>query len=621
MFYKNNLYGELMKKNKNLILSLSVGFALIIITLIVVMKNKGIEWKVGSQQLYNFEFNSVIKNINFMTKLESSSIQKITGKLNLKIFDIESGIIKAGFQFSDLNIEESGKRIQLLENIFSTFFLAEFEKNGTLIAFYFDNNIAKEDEALISNIIREFQLVIPGNTFGDWSTEEKDSLGDFSAEYTKSGNQLIKNKTSYSKINYIAGEKLDNVKIDIKLSKLNITPSVSSSWVERCEGNESIEMAFKKSDFIFMKASKEYSLEMISFEPDTKLSIWNNGDDFNKIKLAFNKGEKNSYSLFNNRYISYLRNKLKNENYNSVITKFLTAKDSVVNVKDLLKDYLTIHPEDAYRVSFLLKNLNINDAKKVNAINALSLSNTLKAQEVITDIINDMSYEPILRFYSVVAIGQMKYPTLDSVQTLINVANQKDNEKFSMDISNSAILALGTISNSLKGIKDDVVDIIKDDLKNKLKSTRDPAELSIILQALGNSKNEEFAPEIIPYLAADDSNLRAMAAYSLRDMDDEESLSSLVKSLDKEESPNVKDFILTSLSNRKASEESIKYVKNAISKENNKDVRYNMFKYLIANKEQYRGIDSYLKDSLENDITNKERVLIYKNLYSKKDKS
>lgn len=613
-----------MKRNnrKNIINIVSLSLVLILIGYGIYNIHKGIEWKAGSQQLYRIEINTIIKNINLMTKAETSNIEKITGNLNFKIFSIDSGIVKAGLQFSELEIDNSGKRSEFLENIFSTFFLCEFKKDGTPIAFYFDNNIAKEDEVLISNIIREFQLVIPWISIGDWSTNEKDSIGEFTAEYSESGNEIIKKKMNYSKITQIAGNPNGNIGVNIIFSKLNIIPSVASSWIEQAYGKENIEMVFKNSDFVFMQASKDYSLEMIPFEPDMKLSIWTNEDTYDEIKSAFFKGEKNSQSLTNNLYEAYLRNKLKNENYNTVINKFLKGYGSRIDLKELLIDYLTIHPEEAYKTSILLKNSNIDQSKRIDVIQALSFSNTLKAQELLNKITNDNTYKSILRLYAVIGIGQMKYPTSDSVMNLMNISRQKkDTGEFTEDISNSAILALGSISYSLKGINENIVNDINGELISRLKSASTPAELSTIVLAMGNTKNEDFTPEIIPQLSSEDSNLRAMAAYSLRDMSDDKSLSSLLGTLGKEESTNVKDFILTSLSNRKASDESINCIKNAVAKENDKGTRYNMYKYLIANKDQYSSIEGFLRENLENGLSNKERVLIYKSLYSKKNKS
>ena len=534
-----------------------------------------LHWQANAKQMYELSIDTRL-DFSFTDDSHSTLIQKIEGILNFRVFTTNRNGVGVGFQLSPINYIASARKQPQVEKALSSFFTARFDKNGKLEKLFFPGTLFEQENAVLSEIIRALQVVIPNAGNGTWRLEEEHQTGIYQAEYmvNESQKDLTKVKSRYS------SSKIEGYEVQVIKSHYTIKPSEKESWLKSMRGSETLNIHNK--NYTLMRSNMNLSLELTVFKPDPNLEIWKEKKDFNAITAAFQKENKKNLASRKEAELKKQRDTFekKGVELDKIIAQLGTHK---YDKKHELVNYLNAFPQEALKIPSLLLYGGIDSNIAAIIINALELSGTSEAQKVLASIMNGLIQTSMNNIRAIIALGGVAEPiqtTLDSLWLCVETRG----DDLLDDKSNTALLALGVLGNTLRKNGGEEYSILADKLRSKLDESANNFDMTTTtLLAIGNTGDPSFVPNIEPYLSSENPSLRATSAKALRNMDDRESLSLLAHTLQKEKDSRVRLSLVKSMGNRKADEQSISTVRELVTKEKHKDVRYNMIRYLVNN--------------------------------------
>jgi len=576
-------------------------------------KQSKITWK-KSGQVYDFYFRGVVKSKDLENTWTTRTID-IRAKLNFKVYDIKENIIYTVFQFNDVQVKIYRRRNRILENLFSKLFFVQMNHSGKFLRFIFHNKIAKEDENVIKDVVQSLQVIIKGSSF-NYSTEEKDRNGGFIANYTQTANKLIKNKQRYYAVN-----KNNFDKIKIVRSKSIVEIENNMNWVKNNKHTELL--VFSNSGNIEMKVFNKINLKKIDIDVNTKLAIWKNNIDYQKIRNDWLTGIKNKISIIKKIKRKELQNKFANRTFEQVVDfLFFKNKKNKVEIMKSLLEYLELYPKSSTKFLEYLKKKKLTKLQRITLVHALERNGSADSQKSLIEIMNSGQFKEESRLQAAISFNSIQEPTRKSIYALWNLY-QKRNNKLNQTISNSVILSLGTVSETLENNfteNRNMSGLIKDKIKNELEKVKDISDIdkiNALLYAAGNTSDTEFIGTISEFIENNDQRVRSVAINSLRTMNDDRVETIFKERLDNEKNINVKGSIVKTMYKRPGSQEMVDKIIERLPHEENDIVKGQMYRYLLKNR-NYVNVKSFLRERNKIESHREYKQMIQKALYSNK---
>jgi len=127
-----------------------------------------LHWQANAKQMYELSIDTRL-DFSFTDDSHSTLIQKIEGILNFRVFTTNRNGVGVGFQLSPINYIASARKQPQVEKALSSFFTARFDKNGKLEKLFFPGTLFEQENAVLSEIIRALQVVIPNAGNRTWT--------------------------------------------------------------------------------------------------------------------------------------------------------------------------------------------------------------------------------------------------------------------------------------------------------------------------------------------------------------------------------------------------------------------------------------------------------------------
>jgi hypothetical protein len=584
---------------------------------------KPLRWEKGAGQMYKVGIRTVMFASHPSVRSMRNSFE-LYGILNFRTCSIKSGIIKAGFQLSDLTVRRGVAEDKTARSLYSQLFFADFGKDGRLLDFYFSNEVAPDDERVLADIIRSFQLIVKETVFSSWETEEENIHGTFTSKYREDNGKVKKQKLEYLTVRNIKGEKLEDT-ISIKNSKVTFEYDNDVSWIKNAEGNELI--VFHSEDKSYLKVSSTVKLRSIEFDPDTGLAIWDGKSTAEKLVAEWGKLPKNNISIGERSEKHALSAKFGNKTLSQVASE-LFAKHKNFNVQCIheLMEFLELHPEAALQFPEYLREHRLNSTQQIMLVHALERTGSDKAQTALSGIMLGTDFSKESRVQAAIAFGNIRKPTGESVNSLWEAyeSGSRKDDRNAGTISSTALLSLGSMARNLERSKDEELSGRSQSIKNKistdLETDQDLNTTVALLHAAGNTADEEMIKNIRPYFENKNPRIRGVAINSLVYMDDSRVYDILTEKIGSESDINVREVIVNTMYRKDATEETVSAVIENIPSEENDIVRGSMYRYLLKNRD-FPGVKNALKEMLESEKSTEHRKIITRALRTKKPAS
>lgn len=413
---------------------------------------------------YKFNTNEINKYYLVFTQqiCQNTICETFILKANLytQVKEINKSDIWLIVKLKDIEITNNNSiLIKKIQQIYQNPFLLLISKNGIIKKFIF-----KGDEQNYGGLKQMFYYMdIPILNKNKYKLMQKDTLGEYEAEYKIKTNNIKKKILHYNKL--FKPDLIDRIKIT--KSSFNIIIKDTHNWIDNLEGETTSELFYNNQ--LLSLSKNKFLLKFIQIE---------NNDIFKKEKEKSIKVIKKEFkSIKLNIYKDILIEQYKEEFKTVDIKTVVDSLDNSLLSYSKLKDYLNIYPEKIIYIVDIFDNL--NDKKQSRILGYLGLiSNNSEIQSGLIDIYQNNSTSKINKIRDIISLGFTTKPTNETINFLLQEL-YNDNK----DISNTIILAIGKISKYDSSLEETIIEYYRN-------GTYSQKQLAI--KAMKNSNSKYF---------------------------------------------------------------------------------------------------------------------------------
>lgn len=239
---------------------------------------------------------------------------------------------------------------------------------------------------------------------------------------------------------------------------------------------------------------------------------------------------------------------------------------------------------------------------------ALEQVGTPEAQAALRDVHADRNQAHIDRLRAAIAAGSVDAPTAEAVTGLWYTAQSRTDSR-EVDVSNTALLALGVAGSTLRLDSPEAYPAVRDGLFAIAHGTKDSTERVVVLKAIGNLGDESLGTGVSQFLFDPLVPVRAAAAQALGLMVDDSSRDTLLYVLENEPRGVVRSEIVRTLRKLPADHGSLRIVHQMVASESHVEARAMMVSYLVEHLDEFESARKTLQDLARNDATKRVRML------------
>ncbi|MGE4318508.1 MAG: HEAT repeat domain-containing protein [Deferribacterales bacterium] len=511
-----------------------------------------------SKGAYFFRYSMSGDIVFRLTEEETRTSVSVDGTLQMRVYDVQDKVVKAGFCLSPVSVMTGGGRDAGLEMLYSTHFLADMDMDGRFIRFYLPSGIAHAEAKALKNLMQSLEVIFSEDE--SYTEEQTDALGSYQALYEMNGATVNKTKKTYDKVtaSYLG---YDSLSIHPREFSCAFTPAVDGGWLDSVYIRETLDISAGGRDIV--SAHTKISVQR---RTGIRLSVSGLKDSYEEEKQALQTG-KHEPAAERSGDVFDLKN-IGDKNSREISIEF--------------KRYIIQNPEYTAQIPKMLKREALTDAQRREIINVLGLAGTEVAQKALTDISSDASQRGEDRFRAAVSMGSVDVPLTDGAERyLLSQCGKAAYDK--TGAAAAAVLSAGSVVKNLRENYPEEAKALADKIVYELRSA-DEKNINYVLASLGNTAMAEYEDVITPYLDSGSPQTRAAAAESLKYMPGE-SVSETLGSMLTDGDALVRMAAARTLTARTVNASVISDVISVSRTESNTNVRHDIIKILTADKD------------------------------------
>ena len=543
------------------------------------------------RKVYDIKFISDI-----LINMSNSKIaQKIdfNGLLNVRIMENSKKII-ALMQFSSLKISSSNENMDtLFEKLYSDIFVVEFLKNGKIIDITY--KYKKEDYASLDDLFSTIQVILEDKK--NYTKIEESTSGEFNIRYTRLNafNKINKKKTKFTSFNSEQKMKIVNSNIDF---------TINNDWIVDVFSKNKYKI-YQNSSHL-MTADNTIVLNKTDII-DESLEIWKFKGSYKDI---LSKYSKTSHISFVEQKTDEIKKKIykKNKTTFDIMLNNIKSNMDIRNIQEL-EEYLRLNPS---KIALLYPVfLYSSDEMQSVYINVFENIGSPKAQKQLLKILDNEDVKQLNHLRVLFAFNGIEKPTIKSVDYLWKVYDERE-----LDLSNTSILALGTLSSKMSNTNNSYNDIqerIRSEYNANINNNR---KIRAILLSMQNAKIENFENEILSIIKnTSNRKVKSVAIKTLEGLDKKKVKEKMLRVLQTSNDSLIKASVMDTLKSISSNKKLISQVQNDIFKQDDSLVRKKMIKYLLKYKKTYPENITILKKLHKLERNTENQKLLIRNLY------
>ncbi len=561
-----------------------------------------IAWQAEAEQSYRLSIDSEVM-LELPGSLGRQRIaQRVSGILNLRVFDIEADGVRAGFQLRPAMYELGGVRSPQIESGLSAPFIAVFGPLGHIREFEFPAQLGEAERTILSEMLRTFQVILPehdraasGRRERAWTVSEAHATGRYLAVYQiLDDGRIQKQKSRYSEVDPAFGEaraarratlsqaqrRLKRLTAEPVRSVAMLRPADGVSWLRSANVEERV--IVRSGRDVIADSTMRAELELRDEPPGADLALMKRVSWSEMVARA---SIDPTPHLSDEEKAARLRER--RERLAGLVDELNGDQARSAAVLHGIVQMLVAAPELAFDVGRALEAPELTAAAEPRLIHALARAGTVESQEVLQTITEDGSQPSFNRLRAIVALGGVDDATEATFDTLVHM-HQASSGGGTGQLANSALLAIGGIGASMQEHNSQDAGKVSDYLAQNLLASSSDRELEVALKAIGNSRDVGFRDTILSYLQHESPVVRASAAETLGKLRVDGVLGALTQHLAVESDPGVRTSIAAGIyESGQASVESLALVSTQVANESESRARYHMARYLGENLEVY----------------------------------
>jgi len=528
----------------------------------VIAPPTGPNWIPGAKQSYELRISSHVRMSLPGSPGPQELVQRISGILNLRVFDVEGSVARVGFQLDPVHYTLNGQIEEGIEEGISAPFLVQFGADGRPGFFEFPAALEDVERILLEEGIRTFQVVFPEEASRAWSTTEEHATGRYLAHYeSRDDGSLHKRKTLYTRV-ALPFEEMGAPEAHLPESLAIFRFSPGTAWLRAATVQERL-IATAGAQRI-SEAEVEAELSLVATVSDREIAL------FEREPAELLRGFARATSLPGEGPPPEVR-------LAELVEQLRGSPDQRIAKRQSLEEALRQQPELAFRLLETLLDPALEDDAAATLLHALERAGTPEAQEALLRVMEDPAYDRRNRTRATIALGGVENAGDETITALLHVGRSSRDPQ----LANTALLALGNIGNTLREADAARADGLRRTLSSNLRGSRDSEEAGVMLKAMGNMRDPELGEAITPYLAAPSPFVRASAARALGNSQAEGAIEQLTERLWVEENAVVRGAIVEGLAELPStSKDSLAAVDALALDEPDPTTRYQMARYL-----------------------------------------
>ncbi len=430
------------------------------------------------------------------------------------IIAVRPGGYDVQLQLADLHFkgdavkDASPAALAVLEGRLSRPFWATCRADGGLLQMHFLRGVSPSDRNILQMIATDLQLVRPASldetqaTPESWTAQERDGAGEYSALYVAQPGRITKRKLTYLYTDGVAGAPSGAVHISIDQSEIVFAISADQR-VQAIDGSNRVGMDLSQDKSQQLAAATEFHANHLQTAraPELIGSLDRAHDKVVDSALVTQRPDANTARADADDRL------LKGATTKDLLEEAFAEKTRSSVQPDRLTALFRSRAEAAPEAERLL----IKQGSRRVVTNALGAAGTSSAVTVLGEVARNANLPQELRVDALVALVQMKHPTVESMQIPTSVMHDPNPA-----IQSAARMMSGAVARLGRVEHPEEADAIDAMLLGLYRDAAEVRERVGLLAALGNSAGPATLPAIKEALRDAAVPIRSAAARALR---------------------------------------------------------------------------------------------------------
>lgn len=441
-------------------------------------------------------------------------------------------------------------------------FAFRMDASGRMSGFRFARGTRPEARDFLKGLVLGLEVVLPGRAIRQWQAREADNIGEYVAAYELQGDvpasggaelEILKKKLSYpvtrasrEGINPV----LDSAQTMVLESGARCVVSEKGPWLRSLSETQRLAQDAGGRQIYGSRTTREARLltgrDAAARFPDT----------FAAFSAELNSGKYLVEAL--NATDAALNRMAEGLDLLQALAKYKALSGSEAFADRQLADaflvnYMRLHPESVQDLVAVLnadtERREYTDQQQLDLWLLITEAGTFAAQKALVGAVEDPASTELTRFRALAYASDFTYPDEATVRTLYETYQAiapGETEEPLRERKAMSLLAFGALGYRDKQ-NDQVKPYIREKLVEALADAADAREQRTALRAIGNCGDPGVLGVVEPYLSSPDTAVRADACQALRRMDSPEAERALVRRLEVETSPYVRDRAIEAL--------------------------------------------------------------------------
>jgi HEAT repeat protein len=402
-------------------------------------------------------------------------------------------------------------------------FWATYRNDGELLQLHFYRDMTASDRNLLQMVATEVQFVRPDAAQANWTAQERDGAGEYTAQYeTTQPDRIVKHKVKYLYTDGVAGAPANAVRISVENSEITFVMGPDHR-VQAVDGSNRMSMN--------LTPDKQQQLQAVTRFHLSNLQAGSSREQIGSLERA-HPDVFDSPIVTQRPDASAVRAEtddrlLKGYETDSLLAAAFSKDGNSATLRDRLAALFRSRPEAAGAAAELL----IQHGSQRGVTNALGAAGSPTAVAALSSLAHNEALPEELRVDALVAFVQTQHPSLEAMRVPRDLMNDAD-----AAIRSAARMMSGALSRAGRqehGEESDAIDAVLMAMyrdagrtggdgevltqETNQEKTREWTQARIeLLGALGNSAGPSVIPAIEEALNDPQTAVRASAARALR---------------------------------------------------------------------------------------------------------
>ncbi|MFY0570949.1 HEAT repeat domain-containing protein [Archangium lansingense] len=432
-------------------------------------------------------------------------------------------------------------------------FLFQIGRDCRFRDFAFDSSVDAEARRQLQGTLQAAELIVPPLARAQWVSRHRNSLGAFDATYTLDDAAAADGAPAFSRRHsqYIASslpllppQLGGRMRVDVLSSGTQATLDAKGRWVSHLNGGEHLRVWMGGK--LLSDVSSQVELERLDGARGAPAVL----ASLDSGRFAWGdaaEGARPSAPELPPAPDSALAALTLDGALADFTSRLGKGHNAVHDATTRLASYLSVHPEAILGLIARLRGGTLPEQLHSVLFLALEKTGTLAAENGLAAALTDRGLSTQDRMRAAVALQDIPRPSERTAQTLIAQARGDRSDGEERQVADASLLALGALSHRVDARMPEVARLSHGELDMRLRSARGTEDLSVALDAIGNSGDERFADTLRTYTQDSEPLVRAHAARAWRRMESGTLEPVLVEWLGQEQDARVRRSIADTL--------------------------------------------------------------------------